>query len=349
MNYRLLGHSGLRVSEICLGTMTFGEDWGWGAPREEARKLYDAFREAGGNFIDTANVYTNGASERLLGEFMAGHRESVVLATKYTNAAPGSDPNAAGNHRKSMMQSVEASLKRLKTDFIDLYWMHIWDRVTPVEEVMRAFEDLVRQGKVLYIGVSDAAAWWTSRANTIAELRGWTSFVGLQIEYSLLERTPERELLPMAQALGLTVTAWSPLAGGLLSGKYRITESGVQSQDGQSRLDHPDLQQFVQNREMTNRIVDRLSQVAAEAELTPAQVALAWLCHRSQPIIPIIGARKIEQLEANLRIAHLRLSSSQVKRLDEVSQIELGFPHDFLDKPMVRSFTFGGLRERIIT
>ena len=328
--------------------MTFGEDWGWGASRDDSQKLYEIFREAGGNFIDTANVYTNGASESLLGEFMHGHRESVVLATKYTNALPGTDPNAAGNHRKSMMQAVEASLRRLKTDYIDLYWMHIWDRVTPVDEVMRAFDDLVRQGKVLYIGVSDAAAWWISRANTIAELRGWTSFVGLQIEYSLLERTPERELLPMAQALGLTVTAWSPLASGLLTGKYRISESGVQSEDGKGRMDNPDLQQFMQDRERTSRVIAVLKEVAAKGELSPAEVALAWLRHRSQPIIPIVGARKIEQLQANLRIVDIQLPEAEVQRLDEASKIELGFPHDFLEKPMVRAFTFGGLADRIV-
>jgi aryl-alcohol dehydrogenase-like predicted oxidoreductase len=348
VKYRLLGHSGLRVSEICLGTMTFGEDWGWGASRDDSRRLYEIFREAGGNFIDTANVYTNGASESLLGDFMHGHRESIVLATKYTNAMPGTDPNAAGNHRKSMMQSVESSLRRLKTDYIDLYWMHVWDRVTPVDEVMRAFDDLVRQGKVLYIGVSDAAAWWISRANTIAELRGWTSFVGLQIEYSLLERTPERELLPMARALGLTVTAWSPLASGLLTGKYRISESGVHSEDGKSRMDNPEMQQFMQNRERTARVIEALKEVAAKAELTPAEVALAWLRHRSQPIIPIVGARKVEQLKANLTIVDIRLSDAYVRRLDEVSKIELGFPHEFLEKPMVQTFTFGGLRERIV-
>ena len=348
MKYRLLGHSGLRVSEICLGTMTFGEDWGWGASRDDSRRLYEIFREAGGNFIDTANVYTNGASESLLGDFMHGHRESIVLATKYTNAMPGTDPNAAGNHRKSMMQSVESSLRRLKTDYIDLYWMHVWDRVTPVDEVMRAFDDLVRQGKVLYIGVSDAAAWWISRANTIAELRGWTSFVGLQIEYSLLERTPERELLPMARALGLTVTAWSPLASGLLTGKYRISESGVHSEDGKSRMDNPEMQQFMQNRERTTRVIEALKEVAAKAELTPAEVALAWLRHRGQPIIPIVGARKVEQLQANLTIVDIRLSDAYVRRLDEVSKIELGFPHEVLEKPMVQTFTFGGLRERIV-
>ena len=173
MRYRLLGHSGLRVSEAALGTMTFGEDWGWGTAKDEARKVYDAFREAGGNFIDTANIYTNGSSELFLGEFMEGHRASVVLATKYSNANPGgNDPNAAGNHRKSMMQAIEGSLKRLGTDYIDLYWLHIWDQMTPVEEVMRGLDDLVRQGKVLYVGISDAPAWWVAQANTLAGLRG---------------------------------------------------------------------------------------------------------------------------------------------------------------------------------
>src|SRR5580692_2212392 len=195
MRFRLLGKSGLRVSELCLGTMTFGEDWG--SSKEESRQVYDAFLEAGGNFIDTANIYTAGTSETLLGEFMSGHRDRIVLATKYTNAAPGNDPNAAGNHRKSMMRAVEASLERLKTDYIDLYWLHIWDQITPEEEVMRAFDDLVRAGRVRYIGISDAPAWVVAKSNMLAELRGWTRYTGLQIEYSLLERTVERELIPM--------------------------------------------------------------------------------------------------------------------------------------------------------
>ena len=220
MRYRLLGHSGLRVSELCLGAMTFGEDWGWGSSKVQSREVLDAFFEAGGNFIDTANVYTNGTSETLLGEFLAGNRQHAVLATKYTNAMPGTDPNAGGNQRKNMVQSIEASLKRLRTDYVDLYWLHIWDQMTPIDEVMRAFDDLVRQGKILYAGVSDMPAWVAAQANTLAELRGWTRFVGLQIEYSLIERTVERELLPMAQSLGIGVTAWSPLAGGVLTGKY---------------------------------------------------------------------------------------------------------------------------------
>src|ERR1041385_2309725 len=229
MRYRLLGHSGVRVSEACLGTMTFGEDWGWGSSKEEAQKVYDAFREAGGNFIDTANMYTNGTSESLLGEFMKEHRQSLVMATKYTNAAPGTDPNAAGNQRKNMMQSVDASLKRLQTDYIDLYWVHIWDQLTPVEEVMRGLDDLVSAGKVLYVGISDAPAWWIAQANTLASLRGWSPFIAMQIEYSLIERTVEQELIPVAKALNVGVTAWSPLAGGVLTGKY---SSGTSDQKG---------------------------------------------------------------------------------------------------------------------
>src|SRR5229473_1187726 len=200
MKYRLLGKSGLRVSEASLGTMTFGDEWGWGSPKPEAEKVYETYREAGGNFIYTANFYTGGTSERFVGEFIQGHRESVVLATKYSNAAPGNDPNAAGNHRKSMMQALEASLKRLQTNYIDLYWVYMWDGITPVEEVMRGLDDIVSQGKVLYVGISDAPAWWIAQANTLAELRGWTQFIGLQIEYSLIERTVERELIPMAKA-----------------------------------------------------------------------------------------------------------------------------------------------------
>jgi aryl-alcohol dehydrogenase-like predicted oxidoreductase len=220
MNYQLLGKSGLRVSELCLGTMTFGEDWGWGANKDESCKMFDAFAKAGGNFIDTADGYTSGTSEKMVGEFIAQDRERFVVATKYSfNCKPG-DPNAGGNHRKHMVEALNGSLKRLGTDYVDLYWVHAWDELTPVEEVMRGLDDLVRGGKVLYVGISDAPGWWIARANTIAELRGWTQFAGLQIEYNLVERTPERELIPMAAALGLGVTAWSPLASGLLTGKY---------------------------------------------------------------------------------------------------------------------------------
>jgi aryl-alcohol dehydrogenase-like predicted oxidoreductase len=342
MRYKLLGKSGLRVSELCLGTMTFGEDWGWGSSKDESRKVYDAFLEAGGNFIDTANVYTNGTSERMLGEFMTGHRERIVLATKYTNAGPGNDPNAAGNHRKSMMQAVEASLKRLKTDYIDLYWLHIWDQITPIEEVMRAFDDLVRQGKTLYAGVSDMPAWLVARANTLAELRGWSTFVGLQIEYSLIERTPERELLPMAANLGLGVTAWSPLAGGILTGKQFETGGAKESRQSDASM-----QQFMKSNARKEAVAREVVAVARESGHSPAQVALAWLRQRPQPVIPIIGARKLAQVKDNLACVEVNLSPALIKRLNEVSRIEMGFPHDFFTMDMVRALSSGGMRDQI--
>ena len=310
-------------------------------PRRRAAKVYDTFLEAGGNFIDTANVYTNGTSERLLGEFMQGQRERIVLATKYTNAAPGTDPNAAGNHRKSMMQSVEASLKRLNTDYIDLYWLHIWDQITPVEEVMRAYDDLVRQGKVLYAGVSDMPAWVVAKANTLADLRGWTPFVGLQIEYSLIERTPERELLPMAADLGLGVTAWSPLAGGMLTGK-QLEAGGAKD----SRQSDPGMQQFMTPDARKEAIAREVVAIARESGHSPAQVALAWLRQRATPVIPIIGARKLAQLKDNLACVDIRLETALVQRLDAVSRIEMGFPHDMFAKERPRSLSYGGMWDR---
>ena len=342
MKYRLFGNSGLRVSEISLGTMTFGEDWGWGSSKEEARKIYDAYRAEGGNFIDTANLYTNGTSETLLGEFMRDHRQSMVLATKYTNAAPGNDANAAGNHRKSMVQALEASLRRLKTDYIDLYWLHIWDQMTPVEEVMRAFDDLVRQGKVLYIGVSDAPAWWIAQANTLAELRGWTQFIGLQIEYSLIERTVERELIPMAKAFNLGLVAWSPLAGGLLSGKYH---SGS---DKDARYTTDMGKSFKRTGERPDRIVEALQKVSQQVGHSPAQVALAWLRYRDIPVIPIIGARRVAQLQDNLASLELTLTPEQLLTLNDASAIEMGFPHDFFENELVKTFAYGGLRDKIL-
>lgn len=343
MNYRLLGHSGLRVSELSLGTMTFGEDWGWGAAKDEARKIYDAYREAGGNFIDTANVYTNGASERILGEIMKGHRDEVVLATKYTNGPEGQGPNAGGNQRKSMMRAVEASLERLQTDYIDLYWMHIWDKITPVEEVMRGFDDLVSQGKVLHAGVSDAPAWWVAQANTLAALRGWSPFIALQIEYSLVERTVERELIPMAKALGLGVTAWSPLAGGVLTGKYNDGQPA-----GEARYSNESMRTFLPQRDRQDRVVAALRTASQQTGRSLAQVALAWLRYREVPVIPIIGARKLSQFQDNLASLTLELSAEQVKALDDASRIELGFPHEFYGRDIVRNFVYGGLRDRIL-
>ena len=344
MRYKLFGKSGLRVSELCLGAMTFGDDWGWGSAKAESREIYDAFVEAGGNFIDTADLYTNGSSERFLGEFIASDRERIVLATKYTNSAGGTDPNAAGNHRKNMMQSLEASLKRLNTDYIDLYWLHAWDFMTPVEEVMRAFDDLVRQGKVLYIGISDTPAWIVSRADAIAELRGWTQFVGLQIEYSLIERTSERELLPMARELDLAVTAWSPLAGGLLTGKYA---EGFDGKKEGGRLAHPMMAPLVDITDRKRAISSAVLEVAAAIGKTPAQVALNWLCRQPGVMIPIIGARRLSQLKDNLGSVEFTLDDEHLQKLDAVSRIELGFPHDFFTNEMVRTFVYGGMRDLI--
>jgi aryl-alcohol dehydrogenase-like predicted oxidoreductase len=324
--------------------MTFGDEWGWGSSKEESRRIYDAFLEAGGNFIDTANAYTDGSSERFLGQFMAENRERVVLGTKFTLSGPLQDPNSAGNHRKNMTQALEASLRRLNTEYIDLYWLHIWDFLTPLEEVMRGLDDLVRQGKVLYIGISDAPAWIVSRANTMAELHGWTSFVGLQIEYSLIERTPERELLPMARELDLGVTAWSPLASGLLTGKY--SEKAVEGGDPK-RLEHPMMEGMVSLDERKQKIVESVQAIARDIGRTPAQVALSWLRQQPGVNIPIIGARSISQLEDNLACLEFTLEPDQLTRLDEASRIELGFPHDFFTKDLVRQLTYGGMRDLI--
>jgi len=340
MKYHLLGNSGLRVSELCLGTMTFGEDWGWGGSAKESAKMLDAFGKAGGNFIDTANMYTNGSSEKIIGDLIHEERDKWVLATKYSLAV-GDHVNSFGNHRKSMVSAVEASLKRLKTDYIDLYWLHAWDFTTPVDEVMRAFDDLVRSGKILYAGISDAPAWIISQANTIAQLRGWTPFVGLQIEYSLVERTPERDLLPMAKALGLGVTPWSPLGGGVLSGKYND-----KSHDKDSRLARPDNPMpYVNDRNL--KIAGEVVAVAKEIGKKPSQVALRWLLQRSVPCFPIIGGKKLEQIQDNVHCTEFTLDKKQMDRLDKVSHIDLGFPHDFLVSPVVRDMAMGGWMSKI--
>ena len=339
MRYKLLGNSGLRVSELCLGTMTFGEDWGWGSDKEESRAVFQAFAEAGGNFLDTANIYTNGTSETLVGEFVKGDREKWVIATKYSlNTRPG-DVNACGNHRKNLFQAVEASLKRLGTDYIDLLWLHIWDSLTPIEEVMRAFDDLVRMGKVLYIGISDSPAWIVSQANTLATLRGWTPFIGLQIEYSLKERTPERELLPMAKALNIGVTAWSPLGGGVLTGKYN------QPHPVDGRLSMTDQPFQILDRDL--KIAETVLEIAREIGKSPAQVALNWLRNRPNPIIPIIGARRLSQLQDNLACVDFNLTGEQLQRLDNISAISLGFPQELLASQFVRDILLGGVAAQL--
>ncbi len=341
MNYKLLGHTGLRVSELSLGTMTFGEEWGWGASKEESRRIFDAYTKAGGNFIDTANKYTEGTSERFVGEFVGADRDSFVVATKYTLNSRKGDPNAGGNHRKNMKQSVEASLRRLNTDYIDLYWVHAADGITPLEETMRGLDDLVREGKILYAGISDMPAWSVARANTIAEFRGWTRFAGLQIRYSLADRDVERELIPMSRALDLAVLAWGPLASGLLSGKFN---------NGQSQSDA----RLVKNKSklLTNEkslaIARETAVVAAEIGRSPAQVALNWLLSRKGVVIPILGARKTEQIEDNLKCLDFTLGEEHLKRLDDASKVELGFPHDFLSGPRMDDIIFGGTMKKIV-
>lgn len=366
MKYQLLGKSGLRVSELCLGAMTFGEEWGWGASKEECHKIFNAYVDAGGNFIDTANKYTEGTSEKYIGEFISSDRDRFVLATKYTSNTRRGDPNAGGNHRKNMIQSLEASLKRLNTDYIDLYWVHAWDALTPIEEMMRALDDMVRSGKILYIGISDAPAWIVSQVNTVANLKGWTEFTGLQIEYSLIERTPERELLPMADALNIGVTAWSPLGGGVLTGKYNKSNKEQQqktqqqntsssssttdmAQEGNSRLE---VQNEFAKRVLNDRnmlIAQEVSKIAKEIGSSAAQVALNWLRQQNMmstagknKIIPIIGARKETQIKDNLSCLEFELTSEQMQRLNEVSKIELGFPHDFLNSEMIKDIIYGG-------
>jgi len=336
MNYKLLGKSGLRVSELALGTMTFGEEWGWGSNKDESKKVFDAFANAGGNFIDTANRYTEGTSEKFVGEFIASDREHFVVGTKYTLYMRKDDPNFSGNHRKNMMQSLDASLKRLKTNYIDLYWVHAWDYTTPEEEILRALDDMIRSGKILYIGISDTPAWIISRMNAIAELRGWTQFVGLQIKYNLLERIFERELLPMARRLDMAVTLWAVLGGGILSGKYN------KSKDEQGRA-----QLYKSINENNLKIAEEVLKVGNEVGCSPSQAAINWVRQQPGVIIPIIGAKSENQLKDNIDCLKFSLSEAQMNKLNEASKIDLGFPHTFLSSDNIRDIVFGGTYNKI--
>ena len=344
MRFKLFGPSGLRVSELGLGALTFGEERGFGAPKAEARRVFDTFVEAGGNFVDTANQYNNGTSESWCGEFISAERERFVLATKFSLNMRAGDPNAGGNHRKCIVQSVEASLRRLGTDYIDLYWLHQWDATAPVEEVMRTLDDLVRAGKVLYVGVSDTPAWVVSQANTLAALRGWSPFVGLQIEYSLIERTVERELLPMARAFGLSVTPWGVVGGGVLTGKYHTATDPKAPPDSlRAKLNAGS----PRTSERAMAIAREVHAIAGEIGRTPAQVALNWVRQQGRQVIPIVGARTERQLRENLACLEFTLDEAQLARLDRVSRIELGFPHDFLSYPRIMDQRFGGTQDRI--
>jgi aryl-alcohol dehydrogenase-like predicted oxidoreductase len=344
-SYRLLGRSGLRVSPIALGTMTFGSDWGWGADADEAHRIFDAYVDRGGNFIDTANQYTNGTSERFVGDFAAGRRERLVIATKYTLTTRPGDPNSGGNHRKSMVRSVEASLERLKTDYIDLLYLHAWDGTTTVDEILRAMDDLVRAGKVLYVGISDTPAWQVSRMQAIADLRGWSPLVALQIEYSLIERTVERDLIPMARELGLGVIPWSPLGSGVLTGKYTRADLAVGNGSAEAAGTRKNV--AAANASLSERglaVADVVREVALEAGKEPSQVAIAWTLLNRAVTAPIIGARTLAQLDANLGALDVQLTEDQRARLETATAVELGFPHDFLSRPMPRAVIFGGMQ-----
>lgn len=340
--YRTLGRSGLRVSPLCLGTMSFGTNWGWGAGPDVSRKIFDAYVEQGGNFFDTADFYTEGASEELLGEFISDQRDRFVIGTKYTLNTRRGDPNAGGNHRKNMISSVEASLRRLKTDYIDLYWVHMWDFTTPVEEVLRGLDDLVRAGKVHYIAISDAPAWKIAEANMLADLRGWTSFIAMQLPYSLIQRTPERELIPLAVERNIAVMPWSPLAGGVLTGRYQRSDIAKQAELAKASSPFKSERRLVGVNEERLTVADEVVRVAAKIEKTPAQVALNWLLTRPGVTAPIVGASKPEQIEDCLGCFGFSIPDEDLAALNGVSEISLGFPGEFINREFVQELITGG-------
>ncbi len=336
MKYKLLGRSGLKVSELCLGTMGFGTDNGWGADKATSFAIMEQFANAGGNFLDTANIYQQGTSEKYMGEFLAQHdRDYFVVATKYTLRDNTTNPNASGNNRKNMMRSVEASLKRLQTDFIDVLYLHIWDDLTPIDEVLRGLDDLIKQGKVNYAAISDTPAWMVAKGNTMAELMGWSQLIALQVEYSLLQRTPERDLIPMAKHFGMTVTPWAPLAGGALTGKYLKGDFG-RLKEGSNRLN-----------ERSVGITQEVIAVAEELGVQPSQVALKWTMQQSFQSIPIVGATKPQQLQENLATVDITLEPQHMERLNKASAIVLGFPNDFFEEDTVKNVTYGGFLKQI--
>jgi len=336
MKYKLLGRSGLKVSELCLGTMGFGTEAGWGADKYASFHIMDAFANAGGNFIDTANMYKLGTSEKIIGEYIGNHdRDYFVLATKYSLKDNLTNPNASGNNRKNMMRSVEESLKRLKTGFIDLFYLHIWDDLTPIDEVLRGLDDLIRQGKINYAAISDTPAWVIAKGNTMAELMGWSQFVALQVEYSLIARTPERELIPMAKHFGMTVTPWAPLGGGVLTGKYLRGEQGRIKPESKRRDDQ------------SENITKTVMSIADELGVSPGNVALKWTMQQGFSSIPVVGATKLNQLEDNLNAVDIILGDEHLAKLDKASAIQLGFPGDFFKEEGVRTNTFGGFYDKI--
>ena len=342
--YVSLGRSGLRVSPLALGGMTFGEDHGWGASPAESEAMLAEYLDRGGNFVDTANIYTNGHSEKIIGDFFArrpAQRDRVVIGTKFFANLFAGDPNGGGAGRKAMTHSLEASLRRLRTDHVDVYWLHNWDPGTPVEETLRALDDLVAAGKVRYVGFSDLPAWKVAEAQVIARFRGWTPVIGLQLEYSLLERTSEGELIPMAREHGIGVLPWGPLKGGLLTGKYDRTSDAGGRRSGLEGAPT----------EHDHAVVDAVRAVAAETGTSPAAVALAWV--RSQPGVTstLVGARRVEQLRDNLASLDVELTAGQLAALDAVSAPSLGFPANHRDLGPSLAFagaTVDGVRTRVL-
>lgn len=340
-HYRLLGRSGLRVSPLSLGTMTFGSEWGWGADAAEARRIFDAYVDRGGNFIDTSVNYTSGASERILGGLIKSRRERLVIATKFTMARDAGNINSGGNHRFNLVRSVDTSLRQLDTDRIDLMYLHAWDFTTRPDEVMRALDDLVRAGKILYLGICNTPAWRVAEMQTLADMRGWSPLVALQIEYSLVERTVEHELLPMAQALGLGVLPWSPLGGGILTGKYSATDLSDENGAGVAGSRKGVIASIGHLNARSLQIADAVGDVAAELGVSRAQVAIAWTLANPAVVSPIIGARTLVQAEDNLDAVRLVLSGDQRARLDAASAPPPIFPERFIGRPMAQQLIFG--------
>lgn len=338
MHYKVFGRkTGLRVSELALGAGNFGTGWGHGAERDEAKRIFDGYLEAGGNFIDTANGYQGGQSEAMLSDFIAPERDRLVIATKYTlGTTPTAGISHTGNNRKNMVRAVDESLTRLKTDHIDLFWAHMSDGVTPMEEILRGFDDLVRTGKIHYAGLSNFPAWRIARADLLAEVRGFAPIAAIQVEYSLAERTAEREQLPMAEALGLAATLWSPLGGGFLTGKYR-------SSDENNRAAKLGMLVHAEKSARETALLDTLIAVATELGASPTHVAIAWLREKAQrsttALIPILGSRTREQLDATLGALNVQVSAEQLARLDGISDVPKGVPHESIAGSVSR---FGG-------
>ncbi|MFZ5895106.1 MAG: aldo/keto reductase [Myxococcota bacterium] len=349
-DYVMLGRSGLRVSPLCLGTMTFGTDWGWGADETQARSLFDHYLERGGNFIDTADGYTGGRSETWLGKMIKdrGVRDRVVLATKFTFSGEQGNPNAGGNGRKNIYRALEGSLRRLDTDYIDLYWLHCWDMHTPIEEVASTLTDLVRAGKVRNIGLSDVPAWYAARYQTLAEKNGWERIAALQLEYSLIERSIEREHVPMARELGIAVMPWSPLASGFLAGKYQRGSTGT---SGDGRIEkmrgsnNPVFERLANPSEKSWRTLETARAIAEELGRSVAEVSLAWVRSQAGITSTIIGATKLTQLESNVSSLEIELSPGQLARLDEVSALESVHPYMYFGH-VFQGMIHGGARVR---